>query len=130
MLIIRLSFINTLAFIALFARYATTLTGNSSVSPNEFPKPDDPPKFDYNCNVVFKDGQCSGSQQDTIVDTMNNIAGLSDRVKLWKEDIFHDWRPEVNYWFGEDSVLHATHIKSNRVGDRFIMGPVVDIQTR
>ena len=77
------------------------------------PSPDTTPSFDYNFNVIFKGGRCSASQEATILKTMADVAGLSDRIKLWENDIFHDWQPEVKYWFGENPQSKDAWIKSN-----------------
>ena len=77
------------------------------------PSPDTTPSFDYNFNVIFKGGRCSASQEATILKTMADIAGLSDRIKLWEKDSFHDWQPEVGYWFGENPQSKDAWIKSN-----------------
>ena len=76
------------------------------------PSPDTTPDFDYDFNVIFKGGKCSASQEATILKTMTDIAGLSDRIKLWENDIFHDWQPEVEYWFGENPQSKDAWIKS------------------
>ena len=77
------------------------------------PSPDTTPDFDYNFNIIFKGGKCSASQEATILKTFADIAGLSDRIKLWENDLFHDWQPEVKYWFGENPQSKDAWIKSN-----------------
>ena len=110
--------LKTLALVAVFAKnaiaQATSATGISIAS---LPAPTDPPNFQYSFNVVFEGGQCSGSQQLEILNTMQNVAGLADRAKLWKTDPSHDRQDEVDYWFGSGSADRATWIKSNAALD-------------
>ena len=79
------------------------------------PSPGTKPDLDYNFNVIFKGGKCTASQQATILKMIADIAGLSDRTKLWENDTFHDWQPEVNYWFGDRSQSQDGWIKSNAI---------------
>ena len=93
------------------------------------PSPDTTPDFDYNFNVIFKGGKCSATQEATILKTFADIAGLSDRIKLWENDLFHDWQPEVEHWFGENPQSKDAWIKSN--GALFsVIDLVVDLAVR
>lgn len=114
MLITSYSSLKALACIALFASNAAAVNNSSSgVVIEAIPNPTATPNFQYRFNVNFKGGKCSAWQQAEIRKTMNNVAGLADRAKLWEDDAFHDWQKEVNYWFGTGSASHDTWIKSN-----------------
>ena len=125
MLVTQLS-LNALAFMALFAEYAATLANisspiranlsidrSSSTGSGNFSTLAE--KFDQDFNVIFEGGQCSLSQRAKILDTMKWIAASSDNIKLWKNDAFHDWQPEVTYWFGSRSASYEQPIKSNAI---------------
>ena len=135
--------LKALAFIAFLANISAATFTNTSASTNSsgdklytdpyndpytnpqalgVPNPGTTPKFDYNFNIIFKGGKCTTSQRETILGTMADIAGLSDRVRLWETDDFHNWQPEVNYWFGDDPHSQHAWIKSN-----VILFSVVDL---
>ncbi|KAM0802519.1 hypothetical protein BDR22DRAFT_819622 [Usnea florida] len=120
------SSLRILALISLLAKISGAAFINTSISTNSssekaaanasirgLPNPGTTPAFDYDFNVIFEGGRCSASQQATILETMAYVAGLSDRIKLWEEDSFHDWQPEVKYWFGENPQSKDAWIKSN-----------------
>ena len=75
------------------------------------PNPTDRPNFKYSFNVQFSKS-CDANQRATVIQTMQNAAGLADRMKLWQTDSFHNWQNEVDYWFTKDSVKYNTYIKS------------------
>ena len=108
---------------------ATSQKDYANASILGLPSPDTTPDFAYNFNIIFKGGKCSASQEATILKTMADIAGLSDRIKLWEKDSFHDWQPEVEYWFGENPQSKDAWIKSNGALSSFI-NFVVDVTVR
>lgn len=136
--------LKTLASIAFLATISAATLANTSASTNSsgekayiipyinpytdpphalgIPNPSTKPIFKYDFNIIFKDGQCSESQEATILETMTYIAALSDRAQLWEADVLHDWQPELEYWFGEEPETQDAWIKSNAI---FL--PVVDI---
>lgn len=110
--------VSAFAFIAIFASHAIAVTNstlqkamwNSTVerlsnqSPNVTilaePLPTDTPNFNTAFNLRFEDGSCSQYQQSVIQATINNIGGLAEVGRKWRNDVFHNWDPEVVYWFG------------------------------
>ena len=107
----RISISTLVALAVLFTRYSTAQTTSSNLTAQGYPNPSDPPDFAYNFKVSF-DISCSAAQAEVILATMNNIAGLADRVKLWETDLFHDWNDEVEYWFGDKAKQNDQWIKS------------------
>lgn len=92
------------------ARLSAANPGNATVQAQ--PAPTDTPGFDYNFNLIFTGGQCSDSQKAIIRGTIKNIGGLARRGRLWENDVFHDWQPEVDYWFGSQSAENFKWITS------------------
>ena len=70
------------------------------------------PKFDYTFELIFKGGKCTVAQQRKLRVIFNNVAGLADRVELWKKDAFFEWSDDVDNWFGSDSSKNVAYIKS------------------
>ncbi|MCJ1279684.1 hypothetical protein MMC21_007508 [Puttea exsequens] len=71
------------------------------------------PKFDYTFELIFKGGKCTVAQQRKLRVIFNNVAGLADRVELWKKDAFFEWSDDVDNWFGSDSSKNVAYIKNN-----------------
>lgn len=104
--------LSTLALIILYANYGAGQVAGNNLTAQWKPSPTDKPDFQYNFNVQFT-SSCTADQQAAILVTMNNVAGLADRVQLWEGDAFHDWQDEVDYWFGSKSATYDTWIKNN-----------------
>lgn len=107
----RISISTLVALAALFTKYSTAQTNSSNLTVQLYPNPSDTPNFAYDFNVAFT-SSCSADQQAAILATMNNVAGLADRAKLWETDTFHDWDDEVWYWFGNNARKNDKWIKS------------------
>lgn len=103
--------LSTLALTILYANYGAGQVAGNNLTAQWKPSPTDKPDFQYNFNVQFT-SSCTADQQAAILVTMNNVAGLADRVQLWEGDAFHDWQDEVDYWFGSKSATYDTWIKS------------------
>ena len=106
-----ISISSLVASAVLFTKFSTAQTSGNNLTIQLYPNPSDPPDFAYDFNVAFS-ASCSAAQQDAILATMNNVAGLADRVKLWRTDAFHDWDDEVYYWFGSKTKANEQWIKS------------------
>ena len=110
------------ALVLLLARHgaAQTAAGNVSAANNitiqSKPAPNDPPNFRYALHVQYT-SSCSIDQQDQIHLTVRNIYGLSDRIRIWDNDAFHNWDNEVTYWFGDDAAKSAEWIRSKVPSD-------------
>ena len=111
MYFIPISISTLVALAVLFTKYTTAQTNGSNLTVQLYPNPSDPPNFAYDFNVAFT-SSCSSVQQKDILATMNNVAGLADRVKLWETDLLHDWDDEVFYWFGSKTRQNDQWIKS------------------
>ena len=119
--------LSVLALTVLFAKNVATQTAAANLTAGKLvnilsseggdptiqsqPNPFDKPNFKYSFNVQFT-SSCDAYQQATVLKTMQNAAGLADRLKLWETDSFHSWQGEVDYWFTKDSVKYASYIKS------------------
>ena len=108
---IRTSFSTLLALTVVFTKYSAAQTNSSNLTVQLYPNPSDTPNFEYDFNVDFT-SICTADQRAAILVTMNNVAGLADRVKLWETDAFHDWDDEVFYWFGYEARKNDKWIKS------------------
>ena len=84
--------------------------GNASILAK--PSPTDTPVFNGVFKLTFDGGRCSESQKKIILATVKNLGGLARRGGLWKNDNFHDWDDEVNYWFGPEGTNNYKWISS------------------
>lgn len=103
---------STLALTVLFATYGAAQNASSNLTAQWKPSPTEKPDFQYTFDVRFT-ADCSATQQEEILTSMNNVAGLADRAQLWEVDVFHNWQNEVDYWFGDGSALNDDWIKNN-----------------
>lgn len=91
-------------------QFQTSVTGAATLA--GLPNPTESHVFGYKFRLNFGGGKCSTSQQNQLREVFNNMAGLADRVQLWKSDAFFDWSNDVNNWLGSDSGKSEAYIKS------------------
>ena len=118
-----------LALTLLLARHGAAQTAANNVTVQSKPAPNDPPNFRYALHVQYT-SSCSADQQDQIHLTVRNIYGLSDRIRLWDNDAFHNWDNEVTYWFGDDAAKSADWIRSTLPSNTLFVGISTDSALR
>ena len=128
------SSLKALAFIAIFVLRGSFVTATSSpgllaprAEPAEasaivegIPAPTTKPDFQYKFQIIFSGGHCSEVEQTLIKSSLAYLAGAADRIQLWKNDVFHDWDHELNYYFGQNAAEKQVWIKSNKCPDLLI----------
>ena len=91
-----------------------SVTGNATLA--GLPDPTESPVFGYKFQLNFGGGKCSVPHQNKLRKVFNNMAGLADRIQLWRTDAFFDWSNDVNNWLGSDSGKSEAYIKSMYLG--------------
>ena len=87
----------------------SSVTGSAILA--GLPNPTESPVFDYVFQLNFGGGQCSYDQQERLREVFNNMAGLADRIQLWKTDAFFEWSNDINNWLGSGSSNNEAYIK-------------------